>query len=464
MLLTITTTLAPATELGRLLHKHPDRLQSFDLAFGRALVFYPEASADRCTAALHVEVDAVERSEQRRGRGQDAAYVSDRPYAAGSYLPGAMSRVFGTAMSGRCDARPDLAAAALPLEIVATPVACRSTASPADLFGPLGWTVGSEALPLDPAFPEWGGGVHRRVRLSGSARLADALRHLAVLLPVLDGTKHYRFADDEVEKLLRLGEGWLDAHPARALIVRRYLGRRRPLVEAAEEALAADDPDSGADAADPPDTACEAALERPARLQEVRVATALDMLARSGARRVADVGCGEGDLVEAVLRDRRFDGVVGVDPSPHALARCARRIGYERMQEGQRARVALFQGAATYPDARLKGCDAVALLEVVEHVDPWRLGMLEDAVFGAAAPRLVLVTTPNRERNALFPGLPEGALRHRDHRFEWTRDEFRAWCAGVGGRRGYAWEWFPVGDEAGGRGPITQGALFTRGA
>ncbi len=475
MLLTISTTVSPATDLGLLLHKHPDRLQSFDLSFGRSVVFYPEATIDRCTAALAVEIDAVDRSEQRREHGQDAAYVSDRPYVAGSYLSTALARVFSTAMSGRCAEQPALAATAIPLEIVVTPVACRSRLTAEAVFGPLGWTVEDEALPLDTAFPMWDAPqgkneVYRRLRLKGAMRLSDALRHLYILLPVLDGAKHYRFSDDEADKLLRFGDGWLERHPARAVIVRRFLKSHRPLVEAVEEALAESEGEGGEEtaiiAAD--DEAAvvtansEAGLERPLRLQEVRLRTVLDTLARAGARRVADFGCGEGNLVAAILADRRFDGVVGIEPSPVALARAARRLGWERMSGLERNRVSLIQGAATYPDTRLAGCDAAALVEVVEHIAPWRLDLLEDTVFGMMQPRLVLMTTPNRERNATFPTLAEGALRHRDHRFEWTRAEFRTWCEGVAKRRGYGFEWFPIGDDLEGFGPPTQGALFTK--
>ncbi|MBO0805839.1 MAG: hypothetical protein J2P25_22550 [Nocardiopsaceae bacterium] len=60
MLLTITTTREPATDLGYLLHKHPGRFQSRRMSSGAAAhVFYPEASASKCTAALLLDVDPV---------------------------------------------------------------------------------------------------------------------------------------------------------------------------------------------------------------------------------------------------------------------------------------------------------------------------------------------------------------------------------------------------------------------
>jgi 3' terminal RNA ribose 2'-O-methyltransferase Hen1 len=459
MLLTIATARRPATDLGWLLHKHPDKLQEFDLGFGTARVFYPEASEDRCAMALAVEVDPVERQAKGREQGRDAAYVSDRPYACGSYLSTAISRVLGTALSGRCEKRPDIAEAPMPLVVEITPVACRSRHEPAAFFEPLGWAVEAERLPLDPAFPEWDDSPYWRLRLTGEMRLSDALSHLYVLVAAMDGSKHYYLSDDEVEKLMRRGAGWLDAHPLRGTVVRRFLGSRRALVAAAFDAL---DAEAVAAPAQPEEAAGEGGLEKPLGLQGLRIEAAVERLAAAGARRVVDLGCGNGDLVAALLEDMRFDHVRGVDANPWSLGRLRDRLKLDKMQEVRRARVSLQQGAATYPDSRLLGYDAVALLEVIEHVDPGRLGDVETAVFGFARPRTVLVTTPNRERNARFVGLPANGFRHPDHRFEFDRAEFLAWCEGVAGRNGYAFETFFVGDDGDEEvGPYTQGAVFT---
>ena len=453
MLLTIATTISPATDLGFLLHKNPGRVdpQEVPLSFGVGRVFWPEVSDRRCMAALHVAVEPVDRSERQRGRGGEVAYVTDLPYAAGSYLPSAIQRAFGTAIAGRCDNRPQLAASAIPLEIEVTPVACRNALTPGELFGPLGWAVEDIPLPLDPAHPAWGS-IHHRIRLTGEMRLSQALRHLCVLLPVLDGRKHYFVGEAEVDKLLRLGEGWLKDHPESRVIGRRYVGFRH-LAQAVERAQ---------DIADAPQEVDGAPHERPAVLQELRIAAVAERLAQAGARRVADLGCGEGDLITALLADARFDKVIGVDPSPQALAKAARHLHLDRMGEPARARVELLQGAATYPDSRLAACDAAALLEVVEHIDPWRLQALEAAVFDIMRPRTVVVTTPNREWNALIPALEDGKLRHRDHRFEWTRQEFHDWATSVCAHHGYQFEWFAVGAECAGLGPATQGATFTQ--
>jgi len=123
----------PATSLGFLLHKHPGRVQEFDLTVGRAHVFYPEATPQRCTVALLLEVDPVELVRGRRFGAADgfslAQYVNDRPYAASSMLAVALGRVFRTAMAGRCDARPELAAAPLPLELHVPALPCQGGAA-----------------------------------------------------------------------------------------------------------------------------------------------------------------------------------------------------------------------------------------------------------------------------------------------------------------------------------------------
>ena len=238
------TTSWPATDLGYLLHKNPARVQAFEVASGTAHVFYPEATKARCTAALLLEVDPVGLVRGRRGpEGGEGfslgQYVNDRPYAASSLLAVAMSRVYKTAMSGRCEARPELAASPIPLELRIPVLPCRGGAGLARrLFEPLGWDATATPIALDEAFPDWGDSRYLDLRLSGRLRLADALNHLYVLLPVLDDSKHYWVSTDEVDKLVRAGAGWLAGHPEKALITRRYLAHRSGLYRSALARLA----------------------------------------------------------------------------------------------------------------------------------------------------------------------------------------------------------------------------------
>ncbi|MFJ4786660.1 3' terminal RNA ribose 2'-O-methyltransferase Hen1 [Streptomyces sp. NPDC088794] len=476
MFLTITTTGTPerpATDLGYLLHKHPDKAQAFSTSYGTAHVLYPEADAQRCTAALLLEVDAVALVRRGKGKGRggapDAAlaqYVNDRPYAASSLLAVALSAVFSSAMKGACQAKPELPSQARPLRVEVPALPARGGPDLVRrLFEPLGWTVTVEPIALDAEFPEWGDSRYVRLLLESEAlTLAAALRHLYVLLPVLDDAKHYWVAPDEVDKLLRVGEGWLPEHPEQKLIVGRYLSRRWSLTREAMERLElvrlaeADDSE-----VEDIDNAVEAETEteqKPTPLAVQRRDAILAALGASGAARVLDLGCGQGQLVQALLKDVRFTEIVGVDVSMRALTIASRRLKLDRMGERQASRVKLFQGSLAYTDNRLKGYDAAVLSEVIEHLDLPRLPALEYAVFGAARPRTVLVTTPNVEYNVRWETLPAGHVRHGDHRFEWTREEFRAWAAAVAERHGYGVEFVPVGPDDPEVGPPTQMAVF----
>ncbi|MFE3902551.1 3' terminal RNA ribose 2'-O-methyltransferase Hen1 [Streptomyces sp. NPDC059153] len=475
MFLTISTTgnpERPATDLGFLLHKHPEKAQTFSTSHGSAHVFYPEASAERCTAVLLLEVDPVALVRRGKGKGRggapDAAlaqYVNDRPYAASSLLSVAMSTVFKTALNGVCRALPERVQAPLPLRIEVPALPARGGAELVrKLFGPLGWaSVDAVAVPLDEQFPEWGDSRYVRLVLEGELRLADALRQLYVLLPVLDDAKHYWVAPDEVDKLLRAGEGWLAGHPEQKLITSRYLSRRWGLTRQAMQRLAESD-DLDVESIDNAVDETTDTEEKPVPLAEQRRTAILDALRTAGASRILDLGCGQGQLVQALLKDVGFTEIVGVDVSMRALTIASRRLKLDRMGERQAGRVTLQQGSLTYTDKRLKGYDAAVLSEVIEHLDLPRLPALEYAVFGSARPRTVLVTTPNVEYNVRWETLPAGHVRHGDHRFEWTRAEFRDWAHEVAQRHGYGVDFVPVGPDDPEVGPPTQMAVFTMAA
>ena len=153
-----------------------------------------------------------------------------------------------------------------------------------------------------------------------------------------------------------------------------------------------------------------------------------------------------------------------MDVSHRALELAARRLNLDRMPDSQRARLQLIQSSATYRDERLSGHDAVVLMEVIEHLDPPRLPALVRSVFHHARPTSVLVTTPNAEHNVRYPFLAAGAMRHRDHRFEWTRQQFRGWAAATAASHGYTVRYLSVGEDDVEVGPPTQMAVFRRGS
>ena len=447
MLLTITTTHQPATDLGYLLAKHPDRVQTFEQSFGRAYVFYPEGSAERTTAALLLDVDPVALVRTRRGpSGEGGAldqYVNDRPYVGSSFLSVAIADVFRSALQGKSRERPELADTAIPLVARLPVVPCRG-GEPflRSLFAPLGYDVDATPIPL--AMPHAASGEtpspndstdtdrspYLDVTLRATTTLQALLSHLYVLVPVLDDQKHYWVSEDEVDKLLRAGEGWLAAHPERDAITRRYLRRRTNLVRDAIARLTSEE-DPAVDDRAPQADHEEATVERTVSLNEQRMATVLAVLRGSGARRVVDLGCGEGRLLRILLDDRQFEEIVGMDVSYRALEIASNRLRLERMPERQRQRIRLIHGSLMYRDSRLTGFDAASVVEVIEHLDPPRLAAFERVLFEFARPGTIALTTPNAEYNVRWETLPAGRFRHRDHRFEWTRPEFMAWATSV---------------------------------
>ena len=466
MLLTIATTWRPATDLGYLLVKNPARCQSFPLPFGQAHVFYPEAGEDRCQAALLLDLDPV--GLVRRPRGANSGdggalrqYVNDRPYVASSFLSVALARVFGSALKGNSKDRPELADTPIPLEAEVAVLPCRG-GEPflRRLFEPLGYAVEARRRPLDERFPEWGESPYYQVRLAASCRLRDLLSHLYVLLPVLDDDKHYWVGQEELDKLLARGEGWLSSHPEREQIARRYLKHQRYLArEALERLTAEEDPPAGAG---PEVEQEEESLERPISLNEQRLAAVREALREAGARSVIDLGCGEGKLLRALLDEGECERIAGMDVSFRALEIARERLSLERRPAPQRERLELFQGSLTYRDDRLSGYDAACAVEVIEHIDPPRLPAFERVLFEFAQSATVIVTTPNADYNSRFDSLPAGLFRHRDHRFEWTRRQFRDWAQAAAARCGYSVRFLPIGEEDEDLGPPTQMAVFSR--
>jgi 3' terminal RNA ribose 2'-O-methyltransferase Hen1 len=464
MLLTITTPHSPATDLGYLLYKNPARVQTFDLTFGKAHVFYSVAQESRCTAALLLEIDPIGLVRNRRGPAGEGfslqQYVNDRPYVASSFMSVAIAEVFGSALSGRSKDRPALVNQKLPLIATVDVLPCRAGEGfLRRLFEPLGYRVSANRHPLDEQFPEWGEGVYFSVRLEGNLTLHDLLTHLYVLIPVLDGDKHYWIGQDEVEKLLRHGEGWLASHPERDQIVNRYLKRRQHLAREALERLLDDDQQSVDEQAESAAEE-EQEVEKKISLNEQRQNAVMDALKMSGAKSVLDLGCSTGNLLRRLLQDRQFERIFGLDVSNRALEIAAEKLHLDRLPEAQRKRIELVQGSLTYRDKRLAGYDAAAVVEVIEHLDPARLANFERVLFEFARPKTIVVTTPNVEYNVKFETLPAGQFRHRDHRFEWTREQFQSWANSVAGRFGYQVRFEPIGPEDELVGSPTQMGIF----
>ncbi len=465
MLLKIRNTAPPASDLGFLLHKHPDKVQTFDLSFGKAHVFYPEASSDACTACLLLDIDPIGLVRNRRGPSGEGRsldqYVNDRPYVASSFLSVAIAQVYGSALSGACKHKPTLVDQPLPLEatIQALPARSGGESILRKLFEPLGYQLELTSYALDEQFPHWGESPYFTITLRSTRLLRELLNHLYVLIPVLDNDKHYWVGADEVEKLLKRGQGWLSEHPEKGVIADRYLRHRRSLTRDALARLTSEelpDPDADTEAHDRQ----EDEIERPLSLNDQRHAAVLAAVKAAGARRVLDLGCAQGRLTRRLLQEKQFDLVAGLDVSLRALEAAERRLNLDRMPERQRERLRLLHGSLMYRDERLVGFDAACLVEVIEHFDPPRLAAMERVVFEYARPKTIVITTPNVEYNVRFETLPAGRFRHRDHRFEWTRGQFHDWALKTAERFGYTVRFLPIGDNDPEVGSPTQMGVF----
>ncbi len=464
MLLTITTNHQPATDLGYLLHKHPDRLQSYDLSFGRAHVFYPDATGDRCSACLLLDVDPVGIVRgQGSAEGLLSQYVSDRPYVASSFLSVAISQVFGSALQGRCKDRPGLTTTPIWLSARLDVIPVRGGERfLRGVFEPLGYAVEAELHPLEERFPEWGESPYYSVTISKVTTLSDLLKHLYVLVPVFDNQKHYFVGDDEMEKLLEKGKGWLGQHPERDEIARRYLKFQPSLFRQALARLVAEEQPGEAEADERPSERALDGVEESLSLNEQRLGAVMAAIRSSGARRVIDLGCGEGKLLRELLNDKQVDEIIGMDVSIRALESARDRLKLDRLPTNQAGRIKLIHGSLVYRDRRLEGFAAAAVVEVVEHLDRPRLSAFERTIFEFARPGTVVLTTPNREYNVKWENVGSDRLRHPDHRFEWTRREFRTWADGIAERFGYSVKFVPIGPEDELLGPPTQMGVFEK--
>lgn len=451
-------------DLGFLLHKNPDRAQEFELSYGKAYVFYPEVSDARTTAALLLDIDPIDLARGKLGSKDGGLfdYVNDRPYASTSFMSTAIARVFNTAMAGKCAKKQELADT--PLHLTATLYALKDNRDEklaAQLFEPLGYTVEARRTVLDEKFPDWGLSPYIDLTISGTVKLSEMLNHIYVLIPVFDRQKHYYISKDEIQKLLDHGEGWLGKHPYREKITQRYFRQKKEYARKALDLLRAQDEEEPEENTSD-DTETEEEKEAKTPLNTLRLEAVKQAVLSSGASSVIDMGCGEGRLTGMLLKEKQIQKLTVCDVSVNTLEKAADRLRLDRMPLTLRNKLTLMQASLTYRDKRFSGFDCACIVEVIEHIEPMRIAAFERVVFEFAAPRTVVLTTPNKEYNVNYENMKENALRHGDHRFEWTRAEFKAWADHVCEQYGYHCEISGIGEHNEATGTPTQMGVFTK--
>jgi len=463
MLLTITYFGQNASDLGYLLHKNPYRAQKFDLNFGKVYIFYPEIKENSCTVALLLDIDPLDLTRGKIGSKEKGLfdYVNDRPYVSSSFMSVAISRVFGTAMSGKCEKRKDLVDMPLDFQVFITMLPCRADARLLfDIFEPLGYQVSFTIDELDEKFPEWGKSIYVDLTLRGKQKLKDLLRHLYVLIPVFDKRKHYYIGKDEVDKLLYHGEGWLEDHPQKAIVTRRYFDKVQYLTQIAldrldngEGLIRGSSDEEITDMLSPPNTPFTVEKDDPMdqegtlfNLNTRRLGRVIKILKDRNVSSVIDIGCGEGKLLSLLLKEKSITKIAGTDVSILALDRVKERLKIDKLPEVQQNRITLFQSSLFYRDCRFSGYDCATIIEVIEHLDENRLNVFTEVIFGNAKPRIVIITTPNIEYNKNYPNFTEKDFRHKDHRFEWNNKQFQEWAFVTAKKYNYEVEYEKIGN------------------
>jgi 3' terminal RNA ribose 2'-O-methyltransferase Hen1 len=434
------------------------------LPFGIVNVFYPEASEDKCTVAILLDVDPVElvrSSHHPQSTMPLEQYVNDRPYVCSSFMSVVFSRVFGQTLHGKCSKKPELVDVKMPLTCKISVLPCRGGEQfLRKLFEPLGYAVSARRHTLDIQFPEWGESAYYTVELAKETTVTELFNHLYVMIPVLDNHKHYYVDKSEIDKLIKRGEGWLANHPEKETIARRFLKNRTSYTREALERLIEVNPSDEEEIEDKINVPDD--VESSINLNEERLGSVLALLKSANAESVVDLGCGEGKLLRLLLKEKSFKKIIGLDVSIRSLEKASERLNLQDLAPMQKERIQLVHGSLMYRDSRLNGFDAAAIVEVIEHLDAPRLRAFERVVFEFAKPNMVIITSPNKEYNVLWENIGPDKFRHGDHRFEWTRAEFSEWATTIARKYGYTVRFLPIGKEAKGVGAPTQMAIFNK--
>ncbi|WP_078410010.1 3' terminal RNA ribose 2'-O-methyltransferase Hen1 [Priestia abyssalis] len=407
-----------AENLSRLLAKNPNNLYDREEKGNRIRLVFTSSNEKEAEAVIFVTPDPVELVRNSPGIFDITQYINDREFVVSSLFCSYIRTALGTALNGKPKEEfIQWVDHHFEMEIGFGPVASRlSDQKIHELFEPLGYLVEIERGEADYSFNLKQKSSARYLKLKGRITVQQALRHLFILIPVLDNYKHYFIDEKEIEKIQRYGEGWLDEHPLRSYIIEQSLRFKELINKVPISPSIATENKVNDDVSAPPKI----------RLNELRYQAIIDKVeSLPFHQKIVDFGSGEGKLSVRLGMVPNVQEILAVEPSESSQLRALERFE-KAAGKDQFVCPTPIWGSLFYYDKRLRGKDIIILCEVIEHIDEFRLPNIMKTIFSEYQPNALIVTTPNREYNAVYD--MDENIRHADHRFEWTRGEFKDWC------------------------------------
>ncbi|WP_433751362.1 3' terminal RNA ribose 2'-O-methyltransferase Hen1 [Paenibacillus amylolyticus] len=474
---------ADAGVVSHLLAKNPLNIYDRVDKGVRVRMVYTTATENETEVLIHAEPDPVDLVRGTPDGYDITQYINDREFVTSSLFCSYIRAALGTALNGK--PKEDYLQwvnHAFELELKFGPVASDLPDRVVEeLFSSLGYAVSVERGELSYSFDLKNKSTVRHIILRGRNTVQHALRQLFLLIPVLDNYKHYFISEDEIDKIKRYGEGWLDAHPLKELIVKRTL-RFAELIrqyERQEGALSAslgqveglghtsdtailENKAGHQEEGEQNQRVQSEQSEPPVRLNELRYRAITDVVAALPVKRsIVDMGAGEGKLSARLAYIPGVESILAVEPSGQSRLRAMERFAKLEGRSGVVAMPEPIIGSLFYFDEQMQNQDVMILCEVIEHIEEYRLNGIMDTIMNEYQPEVLLVTTPNKEYNEVY-AMEEESFRHHDHRFEWTRAELVARCEEWTQQGNYAYEIKGIGEHAEGYGQPTQLAIFER--
>ncbi|MFF2588046.1 3' terminal RNA ribose 2'-O-methyltransferase Hen1 [Peribacillus butanolivorans] len=428
-----------------LLSKNPSNLYERNHKGHLVRLFYSKFTETELEATIFVTPDPIELVKGNSNSYDINHYINDREFAVSSIFCSLIRSALGTALNGQPkEEHTEWVNHPFSFQFEFGPVVSSlSDNQLKDLFEPIGYEVMITRPEIEYSFQIKDKSSARYISLKGMKTLQDGLRHLFVLIPVIDNYKHYYIDEKEIEKLERYGDGWLKDHPMRDYIYRQSL-RFKEVYSIVENRKPEEKKEE---------------KESKVRLNDLRYEKIVDTVSQMNPRSIVDFGSGEGKLSVRLGFVEGIKEILAVEPSQTAAIKALGR--FEKVKNKEKFVVPeTLWGSLFYYDERLKNKDVIILCEVIEHIDEYRLPKVLDTILHNYQPNALIITTPNREYNEVYD--KEDVLRHNDHRFEWTRAEFRQWCTERNHRDIYSLKFEGIGEEHDTYGYPTQMCVFER--